>query len=274
MEQSLSVDGISVGYDVDGEGDPLLLIHDLSMGRKVWGTFLTAAARLFKVYAVDLPGFGGSEKPDAPYGVPYYVEFVRKFLDAAGVKKTALAACGLGGAVAASFAARYPDRVTRLILVAPAGLTPLRGPRLRNESLALANLWLTAQNRGMVTKMYEDAFEDPQKAPAALIDEMWAQLRDPAYRRAYYRNFLYMAQPHPDFAVELGQIKAPTLILWGSGDRVAPASDAEKFGELVPHADVRVLERGSHMLLQERREACADAMLSFLGEIDLYYPNE
>jgi pimeloyl-ACP methyl ester carboxylesterase len=274
MEEALAVDGLKICYDVEGAGDKLLLIHGLGAGRKVWRHLLPAASRYFRTYAVDLPGFGCSDKPDVAYGIPYYAEFVRQFMDAAGIEKAAVAGASMGGAVVAAFAAKYPERVARLILIAPAGFTPLRSLPVKSESLADASLWLMSYSRSLLVKMFEDSFYDRASIPQDLVDEFWTQMKDRNYRRAFIRNSTYLSQDHPEFAGILGNIRAPTLLLWGADDAVIPASDAEQFAGLIPRSEVKVLDRCGHMPAVEKGDACADAMLSFLGEVDLYYTND
>lgn len=274
MEEALAVDGINVCYDVEGKGDNLLLIHGLGAGRKVWDHLIPQASRLFTVYAMDLPGFGCSDKPDVTYGVPFYVEFIIKFMDATGIDKTAIAGSSMGGTIAAAFAAKYPDKVTRLLLIAPSGLTPLHSPPLKSIALADASFWLMSHSRGMLEKMFEDLFYDRSNIPQELVDAMWLQMKDPNYRRAYTRNSTYLSYVHQEFPESLKQITAPVLILWGANDAMVPVADADKFAAMIPGSEVKLFDRCGHMVLQEAKGASTDAILSFLGEVDMYYTND
>src|SRR5208337_1481562 len=100
-------------------------------------------SRYYQVYAPDLPGFGQSGKPNVEYGLRYYVDFLGSFMDALGIPKAVIVGSSFGGAIAASFAASRPDRVTALVMADATGLTP-NGITKNKE---LTNLFLNLMMR-------------------------------------------------------------------------------------------------------------------------------
>lgn len=274
MEDKLTIDGINVCYDVVGEGEPVLLIHGLGVGKHIWSQLTAEASKLFTIYAPDLPGFGCSDAPDLPYGVSFYVAFLEKFMDSLGLERAALVGSSMGGRIAVAFAAKYPERVSRLVLLAPGGLTPLHTRFSYSTWLMDANFWLMSQNQGIYRKSYDESFFDTAKIPDWLVEEGWASLKRPDYRRAFLRNAQLLAHPDHEFKAVLGSVKAKTLVIWGSQDKVVPVSDAEIFAELIKDSEVRVLDKCGHMILLECGEQCSDLITSFLGEEDLYYTDE
>lgn len=274
MEETLTIDDINVCYDLAGSGEPLLLIHGLNVGKSVWKEFLAQAAKHYTVYAVDLPGFGYSDAPNVPYGIPFYVDFLFKFLDSLNVNKVNIVGSSMGGEIAAMMAAKHPERVSNLVLLAPGGLTPLHTRFANTGWLMDASFWLMSRNKNLYLKSFEEKFSNPDKIPDWLVDESWEMLKSSDYRRAFHRNAQYLARLDPQFSEGLRLVKARTLIIWGAQDQVVPVSDAEKFEELIPGALVKILDNCGHLALIECGEQCNNMILSFLGEEDLYYSSD
>src|SRR3954470_19783157 len=111
-----AVDGLSVNYDVQGEGEPLLLIPYLAADHACYAFQLPAYTEHFTCIALDLPGTGDSDKPPGPYSTAGYADQVAAFLGAIGVERAHVAGVSLGGAVGMHLAARHPDLVRSLSL--------------------------------------------------------------------------------------------------------------------------------------------------------------
>src|SRR5881227_1242123 len=110
------VDGLTINYDVQGDGDPLLLIPYLSADHACYAFQLPAYTEHFSCIAVDLPGSGESDKPAGPYSTEGYADQVAAFLGAIGIERAHVAGMSLGAAVAIHLASRHPDRVRSLSL--------------------------------------------------------------------------------------------------------------------------------------------------------------
>ena len=112
----VEVDGLQINYDVQGEGEPLLLIPYLSADHACYAFQLPAYTEHFRCVALDLPGTGESSKPPGPYATEKYADVVAAFLHAIGIERAHVAGVSLGGAVAMHLAARHPHRVRSLSL--------------------------------------------------------------------------------------------------------------------------------------------------------------
>src|ERR671925_1414585 len=110
------VDGLTINYDVQGEGEPLLLIPYTSADHACYAFQLPAYTEHFSCIAVDLPGSGESDKPAGPYSTDGYADQVAAFLDAIGIERAHVSGMSLGAAVGIHLAARHPDRVRSLSL--------------------------------------------------------------------------------------------------------------------------------------------------------------
>lgn len=274
MEETTLVKGINVCYEVEGKGDDLILVHGLGSSREIWRNTMKAASRLFKVYAIDLPGFGSSDKPDIQYGLPFYTDFMGSLLEELGIEKCALDGASMGGVIAASFASKYPDRVSKLVLTDPAGLTPLGTGLTRIPLIGDAAFWLMSRNKNMLRQLQEDSFYNPSMAHKTFADNGWDSMRNKAYREAILKNARYLSKVHPEYVESLRDIKARTLIIWGKDDRIMPVSDAHRYGELIRGSRVVLIDKCGHIPHVEKSDEYNKVLLAFLGEISMYYPEE
>jgi pimeloyl-ACP methyl ester carboxylesterase len=274
MEESILVDDYNVCYRSEGEGEPLVLLHGTSFSHEVWDKTIKEASTLFTVYAPDMPGFGCSDKPAVQYGLPFYVDFVRKFLDALKIEECAIAGMSMGGEVAAAFAAKYPGRVSRLVIVDAKGFSPLM-KGLRTLPVLGRPLYLFMFNSREILRRYvESMLYDKRMLKEELVDREWARIKDPSYRRSLSGNAKYLSTVDPGLPDMLKSVKAKTLIIWGKEDALLPLEDAYKFNECIARSDVLVLERCGHVPVIEKNEEFNRALLTFLAEIDLYYVND
>src|SRR5688500_5018863 len=116
------VDGLRTRYRVDGTGDPVVLLHGIARTHADWTAQHELLSDRFRVYSVDLAGFGGSDPLPGRYSLQALADFVERFLDAVGVTEPAhLVGNSLGGAVAMRVSVQSPERVRTLALVNSAG---------------------------------------------------------------------------------------------------------------------------------------------------------
>src|SRR5580765_2204534 len=112
----VEVDQLTINYDVQGEGEPLLLIPYTSADHACYAFQFPAYAEHFSCIAIDLPGSGESDKPAGPYSTDGYADQVAAFLGAIGIEQAHVAGVSLGGAVCIHLAARHSGRVRSLSL--------------------------------------------------------------------------------------------------------------------------------------------------------------
>ena len=260
-----------VSYRVEGSGQPLILLHGMAFSHDVWDRTVRQASKFFTVYAPDLPGFGCSDKPDVPYGRDFYVEFVKKFLDALNIDKCLIAGMSMGGEIAAAFASRYPARVDRLVLVNAKGFSPLiKG--VRTFPVLGAPLYnFMFSNRSLLKNYIASMLYDKKALNEELVDKEWARIRDPAYRASLIKNSKYLSTVDEGLQNLLKGVKARTLIIWGKDDAILPADDAYKFRDCIADSKVVFIERCGHAPVLERNELFNRALLTFLGQVDMYY---
>ena len=255
-----------------GIGPPVLAIHGLG-GTK--GSFLHTVAALagrFRVVAVDLPGFGDSDKPiGAAYDAPFFADAMIDLLDALELDRADLIGNSLGGRVALEVALRDPERVGRLALLAPslAWRRPRRwAPALRlvRPELGLVQLAPRAVVQAVVHRLIPGADEG---WTAAGVDEFLRAYLTPAGRAAFYAaaRQIYLETPHgkDGFWPRLRELQPDALFIWGRRDTLVPIAFARHVAEALPQARHVELDCG-HVPQMERPRQTHKAVAAFLAK--------
>ena len=255
-----------LGRDDRGAGEPLVLLHGVASSRLIWRRVIEPLAARRRVIAVDVPGFGESE----PAGPGFELEEVADRLVAGiGVERFDLVGHSLGGAVAVATAARHPDAVRRLVLVAPAGLAP-RATRVAAALGAAAERAVYARRvlgyqlagrargrRAMFGTTVADAARLHPADALLLLDASGGARRVSAgVRRALEADL------RDDFAAA----PMPVGVIWGTADRVVPYSGLEALRRLRPDAVVETLPATGHIPQVEHPAAFVEALERILGE--------
>ncbi len=255
-----------------GAGPAVVALHGLG-GTK--GSFLPTVAALaprFRVIAVDLPGFGDSDKPiGAAYDARFFASAGIDLLDALGLDRVHVIGNSLGGRVALEMALRHPGRVGRLGLLAPSlawrrdrPLVPLL--RLTRPELGLVQLAPRPLVDAIVRRVIPGADEG---WTAAGVDEFLRAYLKPAGRAAFYAaaRQIYLEEPHGEagFWPRLRTLEADALFVWGRRDRLVPIAFARHVSEALPHARHLELDCG-HVPQIERPKQTHAALAAFLSE--------
>ncbi|GMA17079.1 alpha/beta fold hydrolase (plasmid) [Deinococcus metallilatus] len=273
--RSLTVGDIRTRFAVQGEGPPVLLLHGIGRSLEDWSETLGPLARGQRVYALDLIGFGYTDKPDVPYTLAGLARFAAHFLDAVGeTRPVTLIGNSLGGAVAQQFAVQFPERTRALVLVNSAGFGPEVAPVLRALAVPHLGELLLRPTRWNARQTVRSLFH----APALVTEERVAQALDLARQPGAARAFLRVLRDLGDWrgakapwrAALHGPLAArrvPTLIVWGDRDRILPAAHLAAARERQPHARTHLFPRTGHMPQLERPGAFNRLVLDFLQEV-------
>jgi pimeloyl-ACP methyl ester carboxylesterase len=240
--RTIQVRGRSTEVLTAGQGESLVFLHG---GGIIEGfDCLAPLVNRFTVTAPLLPGYGATELDPPLAGREQVVEHIRDVLDELGIRQTVLVGHSIGGWLAATFAARFPRRVTALVLAAPFGMDVPEHPL--PDMMAMS----------------------PAERLAALTSDqsIWEGRLptgpDPAFEAARAREgqslmrFLPGAYD-PDLPGILSSISAPALLLWGEDDNTIPAGHGDAWRKALPHASVKVFPATGHLLFHERSDALA-----------------
>lgn len=260
-------------------GDPLVLVHGVGGWAENWSEVLgPLAATGRRVVAIDLPGFGASERPrHARYfdpERPYYARFMVEALDVLGIERAHLIGNSLGGAVAYVAATTFPERARSLVLVAPGGLGAEVPLFMRLATLPGAGLLARLPRRPeSADAVLRSCFYDPAAIPAHLYDEVRT------YGQRSLGEFIRVLRYGVDvrgvkprlrarWAARSVAYRGPVLVLWGREDLVLPVRQAAAAEALFPAAEVRIIERCGHLPQVEQPQAFVDALAPFLDRAE------
>lgn len=279
VQRSAKAGDLTLNYYTAGEstdlggGLPLVMLHGGGPGASAWSNFgasLPGFAKSFHTLLVDQPGFGGSDKP--PVVGNYYrfsAEYVVRLLDELGIDRIHLLGNSLGGGTAMRLALTHPDRVGRLVLMGPGGLSlnlfhadPTEGvQRLMDFSMNPTREALRAFISTMVVnqKLVTDE----------LVEERFADATEPGAQEAM--RSMGMSFWNPETAEdgmlwrEAHLLRQHTLLTWGREDRVNPLDGAFAALKLIPKAQLHVFPRCGHWAQVEARDEFCELTTAFLA---------
>ena len=253
----VDVDARRVSYLVAGESSAapaVLLIHGSGMSANCWVHQLRGLHDAFRVLAIDLPGHGRSD-PMPRAGVDGHAETVTRFLDALGAGPALVVGHSLGGAVAIALAARRPDLVRGLVLLASC----VKLPRLdgsRGHWLA----YLPWPLRRIVFFSVAQEVLFAPGVPGHVVSFGMQELR--SCRAETIMDDLDAARAM-DLTHQATALAVPTLVVCGSRDRLTPPPLSEHLSALIPRSRLRIIEGAGHMLLLEVPDRVNQEVLTF-----------
>jgi pimeloyl-ACP methyl ester carboxylesterase len=262
----VEVDGLAIHYRDEGTGPALLLLHGSGSSIHTWQAWADALSKDHRVVRLDLPSCGLTGPfPDDDYRIPHMEQLVDDFTRKVGLDHFAMAGNSWGGEIAWSYTLDHRDRVSALVLVDSAGF-PLNHPLPLAFRLAqvpgLSALLGKLGTRFFVEKTTRKVYGDPTRIPPEVLARYQDLTRREGNRRAFT---LRMQAPHVDRTGELGKLGLPTLILWGSEDRLIPVAYAEKFHAAIPGSRVKIYPGIGHTPMEEAGAATAADADAFLA---------
>jgi pimeloyl-ACP methyl ester carboxylesterase len=230
-----------------GRGSPVVCIHGLGATKASFLPTVAALADEWRVIAVDLPGFGESDKPlDAAYDAPYFARALTALLDELGIERAHLIGNSMGGRVTIEVALLYPERVERIALLSPA-LAWLRNRRWRWLLRApLPKLGLIQPAPRVITEPIVRSLVPGGRDgwSAAGVDEFLRSYLTPRGRVAFYESArnIYLDEPHGEEGLwtRLAAMSPQALFIWGRHDQLVPIGFRKHVERALP--DARHLE--------------------------------
>jgi pimeloyl-ACP methyl ester carboxylesterase len=222
--------GHKVHYVVAGNGHPVVMVHGGANDWSEWSVNIGDLAEYYRIYALDLPGFGLSRGWKTRYTYADLSSFMHDFVDAIGLDCIHLIGHSLGGRVCLEFALTYPQRVRRIVLVDSTGLA-----RVTRLGLLVASvMWIV---RRLVL---------PRKPCAKVTEET-------------------VMNHEQDYPQCLARVQTPTLVIWGQKDIYLPVVQARRAYRLLPDARLKVFPRCGHAPHRQNPGAFKEAVLDFLA---------
>jgi len=267
--QLIELDGNTVHYRDEGEGDVIVLIHGTASSLHTWDQWAAHLKSHYRVIRMDLPGFGltGPDHSDR-YRVLDDVAFLNAFLDRLGVGSVHLAGSSLGGRIAWEYSLEHRDRVRSLTLLNALGYPQESWP----PPIQLAQwpvfdtLMTHVSPRFMYDVGLKDVYYDSAMVDAALVDRYFELSRVPGNLEAFVKRV--KARLDKD-AHKITEIRVPTLVLWGEEDRYFPVENARRFQADIPGAELKIFASVGHLPMEEAPAQSVAVLERFLKRTDL-----
>ncbi len=248
--------GHRVAYRIGGSGPPLVLIHGITSSSATWDRVLPRLARRYTVLAPDLLGHGHSDKLRGDYSIGAHANTIRDLLDELGYGSASFVGHSLGGGVALQFAYQYPERLDRVVLVAPGGFGREVSMLLRAASvpgsgpvIALA-AWRPIVQAGTLLTQVLGRFGVHGNTDLEEIGRAYALLADRDSRRAFIHTLRSVVDYGGQRVSALDRIEStdwiPSLIVWGENDRVVPSRQGMDAHETLPYIQLKVFKHTGH----------------------------
>lgn len=254
----LEVNGETLHYVDEGMGPPVVLIHGFGGHTYSYRSLIPELARDHRVVALDLLGFGYSERTrDADYSHEAQARRVVGLMEALGIGRASLVGHSMGGEIAMRVAASHPQRVERLALVA--SVSGDRIPTLPPTPLIKPFLHLFSEVLGR--RMLRRSYFDKTRA----TDEVWEAYRRPSTIRGSMDG-LYRMMKHTrrDPPIHFSNITAPVLLMSAEYERIIPGWMSRRLRERFPTAETALMADAGHVLLEERSAECCAILRRFL----------
>ena len=267
----LDISGAATHYHDVGEGKVVLLLHGSGPGVSAWANWrhaIPALAGSARVLALDLVGYGATERPDTVrYSLRTWTDHVWNFLDELGIDKVSVIGNSLGGRIAMQMAEDNQDRLDRLVLMGAPGVgmtltEGLKALRSYEPSFDAMNTLLKnyfAVDKSIIT---DDLVQIRYEASAA-----------PGAHEAYRLMFFHPDHAGSELAVSEDQVRAitvPTLLVHGREDRVVPVDVAWNMIDLLPNGDLHVFSRCGHWTQIERADEFNRLVADFLEIVEAH----
>ena len=264
----IKLDGYSTHYIEKGEGEPVILIHGFLYDSYMWNKNIDVLADRFKVYAVDLWGFGYSTREPMDYGYPLYADQLLKFMNTLNIQKASLVGQSMGGGTSILFSVNHRDRVNKLILVDPGGMPnplPLMGkianlPKVGEFLLGLKSDFYRKMilsttfiyDKGFITESYFENVTRFHKIEGTTE----ASLK--ILRKQFFNTL-------SDQIHSLGEMDVPILIIWGRHDKGLPLERGQEMHRILRGSRLEIFEQAGHCPHDEQSQKFNQLAVDFLS---------
>ncbi|MCB9233169.1 MAG: alpha/beta hydrolase [Bacteroidia bacterium] len=265
----VEIDGYRIHYrdEGSGEGLPIVLLHGMAASLFVWNDWVRILSTRHRVIRLDMPGFALSDpiKPQTEIGVPFFVDKIEKFLRALGIQECNLVGNSLGGWIAWEFSTYFPDMVNKLTLLNAAGYVTreTRPPSVGIlSSPKIMHLVRTGVPKMLVKMLIRQSYGDPKKLKKEFVERHYTLTNREGNLASLFR--IANTEISPD-SERIQTVQIPTLIMWGSKDRVIDIKDAHRFAKDIPHNKLVIYEKVGHIPMVEIPEQSAADLEAFLS---------
>ncbi|WP_271251575.1 alpha/beta fold hydrolase [Pseudanabaena sp. Chao 1811] len=272
--------GVRRSQNADANKPPILLIHGFGAAMDQWRDNIPALAAEHTVYAIDLLGFGASEKPPTDYSIYLWVEQVLSFWQKFVGVPMIIIGNSIGALVAAIAASHHPEIAAGVVTISlpdieafkalvPKWLQPLeRAVKAIVNAIFVKPLFYLFRQPCMIRFVLKGiVYCDRDRVDDQLVEIIAKPARDRQAAEAFVRLNRSLNQPNysPSLTQALSQLQVPLLILWGSRDRLIPPSEGKRLVQYAPNASLVYLENAGHCAHDDKPERVNHEILTWLA---------
>lgn len=253
---NININGYNINYEVAGQGKPVVLVHGWLANLETMKPLQNYLSKYFKVYNLDVIGFGKSDLPKEPMSTEDLANFLNDFLDALNIENPILIGHSNGGRMIINLAGRNLRKINKIVLMDSAGIVPKRKPKYYFKVYSfkfVKNITKLFPNTEMFRNMRERMLgkfgsSDYKNSPEVLRKTMSIILNE-------------------DQKSVMPNIKVPTLIIWGEDDNDTPIEDAKTMEKLIPDSGLVTYKGRGHF-------AYLEELGSVLAVLDEFFKND
>lgn len=248
-----------IHYLTMGSGEPLLLVHSVGQSIYTWRDLMPTLADSYCVVAIDLPGFGYSDRPlSLNYSIDSIAEVIVLVLDALGIKKTHALGATMGGVYTMFAAAKYPDRFMKVTALTPGGVTDKMPKKIRRLEKPLGMFYREMFGKKDFEKYLPMFYYDETILSDEVVEQYYKTCDDHASRQAIMfaiRNF------DEEYAFDvIRKANREYFIIWGEEDRLQPMDRLFEIRKLLPGSVYHSIRNTGHFMHEEKGEQIAEAV--------------
>lgn len=273
-ESFVDVNGMTLCYEIHGEGDPMILLHGFAMYKEFWFAQIGELSKYFKSIAIDIRSCGKSTHPIERYSIIDVVEDVKGLLDYLDIEKAHMMGHSMGGMVAQNFALKYPERLNKLILLAtlpkfpdPSGLNVYKESQIASYKAKLEDpvkSFFEKMKPRFTRKFFKIMVNDPKHIFHGIFStEELIELEKKGTSEVQDLIYLSDIMGEHDTINRLNEIQNETLIITGDKDKHTPKFSHELIHERMPNSILKIVS-GAHFFPYENAPEINQIITDFL----------
>jgi len=261
----VKVNEIDLYYNIQGAGEPLLLIAGFLCDHSYWSLVMPSLVKHYQVIRLDNRGIGQSSAPDNPYSIKQMATDAAGVLDQLGITKVHVAGHSMGGQIAQELVLAHPEKIRSLMLLSSLA----KGDGLFHAVIETwgdlpSTLDMKLYEKVVLPWIFTDTFYSIPGSIDLLINMAINYPFGPTTHGLYHQSRAILSSDTLD---RLKNIHCPTLVLVGRQDILTPLKFSEQLARGIPNAELVVLDSGGHGFLVESPDAVAQAMVNFLAKL-------
>lgn len=253
----INIEGLDLNYIIEGEGNPVVVLHGWGCNIDTVIPIVNILKNKYKVYALDLPGFGKSQEPKDVFDSFDYARIVKTFLEKMEINKAVFIGHSFGGKLSIILGSKYPEYVEKIVLIDSAGLIAIRGPKYYFKVYSFKSLrfiykhlffWIKDDKR--LEKFYKKFGSDDYRNATGIMRRIFVKVVNENLRPI------------------LKDIKVPTLLIWGDKDDATPLYMGKIMEKEIKDSGLVVLEGTGHYSYLEDYQKFTAVIKSFLNIVN------